>query len=393
MKTPDKQTNMTLKTENPPRPGRNLLGNYEVYADDYFDQTYYLINKFGTKAVEFRVRDFFDDNRPVSLNAFLRELRTEGFEVNDEPYKRITVYNRKDKKYYIDWYLFLNKEHIIINIERNGVKKLSDVRFYFNTATATEDVSPDDLLRIFECAARCQTEIEDEKRYISIMGKTPYGELMLKQRELKPVSILDPDLYYGEGFAEKHQRFVDLMNDRDKSGLLILHGITGSGKTNYIRHLISSGKPGIKYIFYPVSSLREIAGPSLISFLIDYKNSVLIIEESEESVGSRDGRSADKSLIANLLNVSDGLLSDVLNLKIICTFNTDLRNLDNALLREGRLLGIHKFTKISSERAERIAKMNNLERSFDEEVTLSQVFNSSLKDDMSDLKEAKKIGF
>jgi hypothetical protein len=140
--------------------------------------------------------------------------------------------------------------------------------------------------------------------------------------------------------------------------------------------------------------LREIASPELITFLSDYQDAVLIIEESEESVQARDSFIGDKSSIANLLNVSDGLLSDVLNLKIICTFNTDIRNLDRALLREGRLLGIHRFDKINKENANQIASLNKIEKYFDEDVTLAQIFNRRLNDDFSDfIEKDKKLGF
>jgi ATP-dependent 26S proteasome regulatory subunit len=120
----------------------------------------------------------------------------------------------------------------------------------------------------------------------------------------------------------------------------------------------------------------------------------LVIEESEDSIQSRELNSTDKASVANLLNISDGLLSDALNLKIICTFNTDIRNLDPALLREGRLLGIHKFDKLSAQNANKIAEVNKLEKTFSEPVTLAQVFNKRLKSDLSDfMPETKKIGF
>jgi ATP-dependent 26S proteasome regulatory subunit len=140
--------------------------------------------------------------------------------------------------------------------------------------------------------------------------------------------------------------------------------------------------------------LRELTSPQLIPFISDYKNSVLILEESEDSVQTREGNTVDKASIANLLNISDGLLSDVLNLKIICTFNTNIKNLDRALLREGRLLGIHKFDKLPVKNANEIAKINNLNKTFNEPMTLAQIFNQPLNEDLSDfVRDEQKIGF
>lgn len=373
---------------------KNLLGKYRIFQDGYFGASHYLINKFQQKPVEFQFREYFDEGMLIQLTPFLEKLRQEGIEVN-ELYRRYTVFNKKEDKYYIDWFLFLNGEKILINIEQNTVQDLSDIRFSMDTFIATQDVDFEVFTKILDVAKTCLLRQENNKRYINIVGKNIYGELMLKPHELKDVKINDLDLYYGQDFGKKNQRFVDLINEKDKSGIFIFHGVTGSGKTNYIRHLINQTAPNLNFIFYPVSLLRDISSPDLVTFLADYKNSILIIEESEESVQSREKSDTDRSMIANLLNVSDGLLSDALCLKVICTFNTDIRNLDKALLREGRLLGIHKFEKINPERANQIAAMHHIEKTFDKEVSLAQIFNDSLNDDLSDFiyPTAKKIGF
>ncbi len=371
----------------------SLLGTYKVFEDDYFDATAYLINKFQQRPIEFRVREFFERNELVNLNRFQEALQEEGIPVNDL-YKRAISYNKKENKYHLDWYLFLYDEKIIINIEQSGIDDLQNVEFLLNTLVATEDIDADFLMKIFKIAANCTVKHQDEKRYISIVGRSPFGDLTLKHRILRKVEIPDLDLYYGMGFSQKHEQLLEMVHQKDKSGLFIFHGVTGSGKTNYIRYLINQTEYGTNFIFYPAASLREITAPDLITFLADYKNSILIIEESEETVQSREKADTDKSMISNLLNVTDGLLSDVLNLKIICTFNTDIQNLDKALLREGRLLGIHKFTKIPPERANEIAKMKDLNREFDKEVTLAQIFNDPLSEDLSSYKNnGKKIGF
>lgn len=381
------QEYMTQETNN------HLGASYKVFQDEYFNSNYFIINRFGKKPIEFKVRDYYEDNRLVSLPALLKVLQENGYG-DLTIYKRTTWYNKKENKFYIDWHLFLKNESMIINVENSTVADLENVTFFLGAIIAVEGTEPAEMLRIFELASTCLSEAELEKRYISIIGKSPYGELMLKQRELKTPNIPDLDLYYGNGFSEKHLNLVKLINEKNRSGLFIFHGLTGSGKTNYIRYLIGKTDPEISFIFYPVSSLRDITAPDLITFLIDHKDSVLIIEESEETVESREKSQGDKSLIANLLNVSDGLLSDALNLKIICTFNTDIRNLDKALLREGRLLGIHNFGKITVEQANRIAEISNLERKFTEPMTLAQIFNKPLNSDLSDfVGEKNKIGF
>jgi len=374
---------------------RPLYGYYNVYDGGYFNEEYYMLNRYGKRIKEFRAYEYFDKKKQVNLKLFLEKLKAEGY-ADAYVYEKHTGYNKKEKRYSIDWVIFLKEDTISINVEHDIVRDLTDVNFRFSGVVAVDSVSTQELELIFLLASDCLIEQEDDhKRYINIVGKSPRGGLTLREHQIRSPKIPDLDLYYGDSFSEKHKKLTELISSEDQSGLFIFHGVTGSGKTNYIRHLIMATDPEIDFIFYPISLLGEIASPDLITFLSEYQNSVLVIEESEDSVQSREKFGANKSSIANLLNVSDGLLSDVLNLKIVCTFNTDIRNLDPALLREGRLLGIHKFTRLPIENANRIAELNQLGRTFKEPATLAEIFNKKLNEDFSDfiVDTNSKIGF
>ena len=54
-----------------------------------------------------------------------------------------------------------------------------------------------------------------------------------------------------------------------------------------------------------------------------------MIEDAENILIDREA--GGSSAVSALLNLTDGLLSDCLNIQIICTFNTDLSKLDRAL--------------------------------------------------------------
>jgi hypothetical protein len=54
--------------------------------------------------------------------------------------------------------------------------------------------------------------------------------------------------------------------------------------------------------------------------------------------------------------LTDGLFSDFLNIKIICTFNTNLERIDKALLRKGRMIAKYNFTPLSAEKTAALAK-------------------------------------
>jgi ATP-dependent 26S proteasome regulatory subunit len=88
--------------------------------------------------------------------------------------------------------------------------------------------------------------------------------------------------------------------------------------------------------------------------------------------------------------LSDGLLSDCLNIQIIATFNTDLLNIDEALLRKGRLIAKYEFKELTNDRKKNLSKKLNI--AFDKNnQTLAEIYNSSTPDVTNS--KPVKIGF
>jgi hypothetical protein len=95
--------------------------------------------------------------------------------------------------------------------------------------------------------------------------------------------------------------------------------------------------------------------PGFLPFLMQHPNSILIVEDAENIIHDRMQNSfLPNQAVANLLNLSDGLLGDAMHQQIICTFNCDVKGIDPALLREGRLVIEHKFDKLNAENARRL---------------------------------------
>lgn len=151
---------------------------------------------------------------------------------------------------------------------------------------------------------------------------------------------------YNDGFGEVHTRILSSLNDLDRNGLVLLHGIPGTGKTTYLRYLI--GKLDKEPIYLPPDMSHHLASPDFVAFLSNHPNSVLLIEDAENILMTRDA--GGNQAVSNILNLSDGLLGDALNLQIICTFNTNLTEIDPALLRPGRLIAEYKFDALSKEK-------------------------------------------
>jgi SpoVK/Ycf46/Vps4 family AAA+-type ATPase len=91
-----------------------------------------------------------------------------------------------------------------------------------------------------------------------------------------------------------------------------------------------------------------LSEPSIIPFLMKHKNSVLVIEDAERVISERQGNGSSAG-VSNILNLTDGILGDCLNIQIIATFNMARERIDSALLRKGRLVAEHKFDKLTIE--------------------------------------------
>ena len=141
-----------------------------------------------------------------------------------------------------------------------------------------------------------------------------------------------------------------------------------------------------RFVYVPSNLVDKITSPDFISFILDNRNCVFIIEDCENLVVTRNNTRS--SAVADMLNMSDGLLADALKIKFICTFNTDEKNIDSALLRPGRCRMKYNFEKLKKDRAINVANKFGLDIP-DKDISLAELFAGENKF----IEERKKIGF
>jgi len=181
----------------------------------------------------------------------------------------------------------------------------------------------------------------------------------------------DLEKMYNDDFIEINEIIEESLTI-DKAGLILLHGAPGTGKTSYIKDLIRKHEKK-SFIFIQNEFINELLHPDFISFLLNHQNSVLIIEDAEKVLMSRE-QINESSVVSTILQLTDGLFSDYLNIKIICTFNTSIDKIDKALLRKGRMIAYYEFKPLSPEKANEILNAMNHE-STDVDMTLADIFN------------------
>lgn len=195
---------------------------------------------------------------------------------------------------------------------------------------------------------------------------------------------------YNDDFLPVYKDTVDFLNQRE-SGLIVYHGGCGTGKTSIIRHLCSNIAKD--YVIVPNSVASRLGDPDFISYITSCKDYVFILEDCEQLLVDRIDNPWNNA-ITTILNMADGLLSDIVNIKFICTFNAEVDKIDKALLRKGRCFAKYEFKKLCKEKVQYLNEKYNLGLKEIKDMTLAEVYNSG-KTDYSEKSEPKmqKIGF
>lgn len=221
---------------------------------------------------------------------------------------------------------------------------------------------------------------------ISILVKGEYG-IELKEMEIKKTK-LNLDLFYEDDFKAIDTTIQSRLNKKNDKGIVLLHGLPGTGKTTYLRYLAAKLKKRVLFLSPNVAG--NLMNPDFIDMLIDNPNTVLIIEDAENII--MDRRSTGNSSVSNLLNISDGLLSDFLNVQLVCTFNSELTYIDSALMRKGRLIARYEFGKLSVAKAQKLSEHLKFDKVITKPMTIAEIANQG-EQTFDEPKKVNVIGF
>ena len=201
--------------------------------------------------------------------------------------------------------------------------------------------------------------------------------------EIDPGCRLSPDqlaLHYGADFPAWEENLVEAL-DRRSTGITLLRGEPGTGKTSYLRHLVARLVATHEFYYLPVTHANWLADPRTVGFWTkavkaeEDKRHVLILEDAEELLMERgpDNRNA----VSTLLNSADGLLGDYLRLHIILTINAPVDRIDAALRRPGRLIALREFHRLDRTQALCLAQARDIELPVQADYSLAEIYHSS----------------
>ena len=282
-------------------------------------------------------------------------------------------FKRKKKQYEFDRTIIVLESNCLVEIDTYYCQILHD------------GSNPELIAALTELACHFKERQRRQPLEINLIVQSG-SRLELKAMEIKRTK-LDLDLFYDDDFKETDNIIRQRLNKNNDKGIVLLHGLPGTGKTTYLRYLI--GKIRKRVMFLSPTVAGNLMNPDFIEMLIDNPNTVVIIEDAENII--MDRRYNSGSAVSNLLNISDGLLADFLNVQLICTFNNSLTLVDSALMRKGRLIAKYEFGKLSVAKAQRLSRHLGLNTEINQPMTIAEIANPHEKEQPASKVEV--IGF
>jgi len=261
--------------------------------------------------------------------------------------------------------------------------KISGIEIYYNQDT----ISFEKMEEITSDLIKYSYTPSNKNQFFTIQSG-PMG-FQLKSSHVKDLDF-DLEMNYGTKFVSISKNILDKLKNT-KHGLFIFHGPPGTGKTSYLRKIISELSDEKTIIYIPTYMMGKIADPELITFISQYKDTILILEDGENILANTiDNRS---QAVSNILNMTDGLLNDSMEIQIIATFNTKKKLIDSALIRAGRLQVDYKFNKLSKENSQKLIDKLNLEKIATKPMSLAEIYEGHNQIIEDDLNNEKSVGF
>jgi ATP-dependent 26S proteasome regulatory subunit len=189
--------------------------------------------------------------------------------------------------------------------------------------------------------------------------------------------------FLGTPLADYYDSFM-----KSNSNVLLLIGPPGTGKTTFIRGLLShTGSSAM--VTYDASILEK---DFVFANFIEQNVNLLVLEDSDNFLKAR---SEGNTMMHRFLNVGDGLVTTKGKKLIFSTNLPSVRDVDEALIRPGRCFDILKFEKLDDNQAKALAEKQGFSLNEKKDSwTLAEIFGDKSKNELkTNHKVGGKIGF
>lgn len=293
---------------------------------------------------------------------------------------------------------YITKPSVLFGDDLMLILAISSRGFIPTQILFTKD-SADTLARMFNDYKKFMGEFLENKKnkdvetYKIKLNTRQFNQLKFKEVELKVDYKTDPEKCYNSDLPMTE--INNFIKSKD-SGICIFYGQPGCGKSSFIKYLAQTN-PKVSFNITSqgvLQNIDEFRG-HLINKDLSNGDTIYVVEDCEKLLVSREISKGGDNVLAEILNLSDGILGDYLKVKFIFTFNTDIPKIDQALLRKGRLRVKHEFKPLTGDKLKNLAKELGIEVSEEEVkkgIPLSDIYHKSETVDF-DKKEKRRIGF
>lgn len=298
------------------------------YTFSFTTQDTLQLTKYIEKPLVKNIKHTIDDK--VLLNCLM----------NDDKYEFL--------QYSTHEYLILGKTFPFLTIIQISDTSDKSVSLYQNIYVSNKFTSMDLEIIYSDLSSYFKPIKKEEDIDFGIAAVDGGGNLYTNYYDFKEVDV-DIQKNYNDDIP--YDKMVEILNREESAELMLFYGEPGTGKSTLIKKFISD-MPDKEFVFMDGTLLANVQQDRLMSYFMECQDTIFIFEDCEKILLNRDHNYNPTMSI--LLNLTDGIISDVLNIKIICTFNTTLNNIDKALLRKGRLTLKYEFKKLDAEKASKL---------------------------------------
>jgi hypothetical protein len=353
---------------------KNSKLSINISKEDNDNNFLYCWNVFGDRPNKIKIYQNYSKNHfneVIDKYTLEKNLSSEIIPADEFDIINDVYFIKVSETIYIS-YIFLDKE--------SDSSFIHEISFYFKSYKDDSEMVDE----ISNALSACQIDFDDDHESGSKLNTiyiTPTG------LEIEPISGVNLDdsteLFFNEKTLKSVNKLCKTIKKSDK-GLSILYGERGTGKTSIVSYITDKVD---RMVIYIPNSLLEITlnNPEFRSFLRKFHRPIIVIDDCEMIFNELFTKS--NIYVNNLLQMVEGLLSDMIQVNVITIFNVeDESEIDHALLECNSLIDVIEFEYLNDEESSDLSKHLGHNKKYKNKTKLIDIIRKT------NSKEYKKIG-